>query len=255
MCTWSAAALCLAQSHAQAQEATAPDPGSAAEDPPPPPPPDSSPPPAPPGPAAAPPAPPASAAPAPPAADAAAPPAAPPAAQPAPPPPPPPYYHPDDPAAYAPEEPREPPRELPYYEGEPKPPGYVLVERRRRGLVIGGALTLGIPYAISVSVAAGGQYDDSTGWLLAPVVGPWITAGRLDDDCSDDGLDFDCNDYAGARTLLAMDGLAQAAGAVMLVVGIAFPKRLWVRDYTTEVSIAPVRLGRSGYGLGAVGSF
>jgi hypothetical protein len=146
------------------------------------------------------------------------------------------------------------PRELPYYEGEPAPQGYRLVERPRKGLVIAGALSLGIPYAISVSVAAGGQYNDTSGWLLIPVIGPWITAAKIRDDHCDDTTSS-CGDAQGERGLAAFDGLAQAAGAAMLVVGLAVPKRLWVRYAATELSILPVRIGREGYGVVGVGRF
>jgi hypothetical protein len=146
------------------------------------------------------------------------------------------------------------PRELPYYDGEPAPQGYQLVERPRRGLVIAGALALGIPYAISVSVAAGGQYNSTTGWLLIPVVGPWITAARIEDDHCDDTTGS-CGNAQGERGLAAFDGIAQAAGAAMLVVGMTVPKRLWVRDTTAELSVLPARIGRDGYGLVGVGRF
>lgn len=154
----------------------------------------------------------------------------------------------------------EQPRELPYYEGEPAPAGYRLVERTRRGWIIAGALTFGIPYAISVSVAAGGRYEDPVGWLLLPIVGPWVAAGRLEDDVdcvdssSDSSLDT-CDDVATQRGLLAFDGLAQAAGAVMIVLGMTSPRQLWVLDSATELEVTPVRLGRSGYGVAATGTF
>jgi hypothetical protein len=147
------------------------------------------------------------------------------------------------------------PRELPYYEEEPAPQGYRLVERPRRGLVIAGALTLGVPYAISVSVAAGGNYNRTSGWLLIPVIGPWITTAKIPDhDCND--TPGSCDGSAqGERGMAAFDGIAQAAGAAMLIVGLTVPKRLWIRETTAELSIVPTRIGREGYGLVGVGRF
>jgi len=57
------------------------------------------------------------------------------------------------------------PSELPYVEGGPVPRGYAVDEYHPRGLIIGGAVTLGTLYAISLSVAAGGNFDSSNGWL------------------------------------------------------------------------------------------
>ncbi|MEQ9323350.1 MAG: hypothetical protein RIF41_29565, partial [Polyangiaceae bacterium] len=77
-----------------------------------------------------------------------------------------------------------PPKQLPYDEGDPIPPGYELETKKYRGLIIGGAVTTGVLYGISAAVGlaglAGGQSD--AGVLLVPVAGPFIAAATLPAD-------------------------------------------------------------------------
>ncbi len=152
-----------------------------------------------------------------------------------------------------------PPAELPYYESQPIPNGYHLESRARRGLVIAGAITLGVPYVFSASVASSSK-DDRDTWLVLPVVGPFIDFG------SRKGCD---TAYCGsgdsdARFLLMLDGLTQAAGATMLIVGLAYPQKLLVRDNVwlgpgdapkPSWSIAPRVFGRTGAGLAFASQF
>jgi hypothetical protein len=148
--------------------------------------------------------------------------------------------------------------ELPYQEGEPVPPGYRVIEQKRRGLIIAGSLTAGIPWALGVAVASGANFEDKTGWLTVPVLGPWlmIAAGGADEEKNcDSTVTSDCyDDHASVRGVLALDGLVQAAGAVMFVCGMAIPRKRLVREDVT-VSMLPTRVGRDGYGMGFVGSF
>lgn len=144
--------------------------------------------------------------------------------------------------------------ELPYEEGDPIPPGYKLRSSPRRGLVIAGSVVTGVFWAISVTTAAGNDFDNKTGYLLVPGIGPWLTlaaGGAKDRDCSTNY----CNaDRSGVRALLTLDGLVQTAGAAMFVAGFAFPRKRLVREDVT-ISFAPTPLGQRGYGLGAVGTF
>src|SRR5262245_29259274 len=84
--------------------------------------------------------------------------------------PPPAYYYPQ--GAY---------RPLPYVrrstehmDPDDPPPGYHTESRTRSGLVIGGAVMLGITYFISASAAAGGLSDRSDNLvpLFVPLAGP-----------------------------------------------------------------------------------
>src|SRR5207248_3193025 len=61
------------------------------------------------------------------------------------------------------------------YEGGPIPAGYHVESRPRRGLLIGGAVILGVPYVLGLSIASGEDFPNRTGWLVVPGVGPWIT--------------------------------------------------------------------------------
>jgi hypothetical protein len=207
-----------------------------------------------------------------------------PVAQPAPPPPaavqpypypPPPAAAPPPPAAVAPNEQWRyvpAPMELRYVEGRPIPPGYHHETRPRRGLVIAGPIVFGVPYVLSMSVAASSRYEPDR-WLYAPVVGPFIDLAQRGDDCTRSTVvtgpgttsTFEtCSEDSSTRFFLMFDGLMQTAGATMLILGLALPQHVLVRDdapYTGSTgsrfswAVAPQRLGRSGYGIGLNGTF
>lgn len=157
------------------------------------------------------------------------------------------------------EETKEPPKDLPYRDGQPVPPGFHVEERLRRGLVIGGSLTLGIPWVFSATTAVGNDFEDQSGFLMIPALGPWLmlaAGGASEENCLKDEFDADLCEtrMATQRALLFLDGVAQTAGAVMLAVGLAYPTKRLIRN-DVSVSFAPTPLGRDGYGLGAVGTF
>jgi hypothetical protein len=60
---------------------------------------------------------------------------------------------------------------------------------------------------------------------------------------------------ATGNVFLAIDGIAQAAGATMLIVGITSPKTVLIRNDLAEVRVAPMKIGQDGNGLGLVGTF
>jgi hypothetical protein len=140
------------------------------------------------------------------------------------------------------------------------PQGYHVIEEPRRGLVIGGSLSLGIPWVLGATVAVGKDFEDKTGYLMIPAVGPWLmlaAGGAKDKSCDETGTDVFCDyerDRSGERALLFLDGMAQVAGAVMLAAGIGYPRKRLVRE-PTLLSLAPTRMGKDGYGFGAVGTF
>src|SRR3954468_23770453 len=152
-----------------------------------------------------------------PAAPSAAPAAAPPAAAPAVAPPPPGYAYPAYGYPPPPGYPMYPPApqlrqpESVPYNGGPVPAGYHVEERARRGMIIGGTLTLGVPWVLGIVVASGYDFSNQSGWLVVPVLGPWITiASRKTDGLC--GYGNSCPDDNGVRTMLILDGLTQAAG-------------------------------------------
>ncbi len=146
-------------------------------------------------------------------------------------------------------------KDRPYEDGDPVPPGYVVRERPRRGLVIAGSIVTGVPWVLSVTAASASDYENKTGFLLVPGVGPWLmllAGGARDKDCGDN--DFCSGSRAGLRAVLVFDGLVQSAGAAMFLVGLMAPRKVLV-PAPVEVSVLPMQLSRDGYGIGAVGTF
>lgn len=135
-----------------------------------------------------------------------------------------------------------------YENGEPIPPGYHADTRVRTGLVVGGAVTFGVMYLFSV--LAGSAINDANKYssdhtrgdfLFVPVLGPFLQMTKTS--------------TSSGTTLLAIDGLAQAAGATMLMVGVMSPRTVLVRNDLAEVRITPMRVGEKGNGVGLVGTF
>jgi len=135
-----------------------------------------------------------------------------------------------------------------YEEGDPIPPGYHAESQMKKGLVIGGAITFGVMYLFSVM--AGAVMDDSSRsssgdgtFLYIPVAGPFLQMTKTDTSTG--------------NVFLAIDGIAQAAGATMLIVGLTSPRTVLVRNDLAEVRVAPMKMGvnGSGNGIGLVGTF
>jgi hypothetical protein len=143
--------------------------------------------------------------------------------------------------------------------GQPIPQGYHAETRTRTGLIVAGAITFGCLYFFS-AIAAGigadntsktsyvnGQYVTTKGEnpnaaLWVPVVGPFIQMGNTSS--------------ATANVFLVVDGLGQAAGATMLIVGLVSPKNVLVRnDLGAGVRVTPVGLGGGKLGWGISGTF
>jgi hypothetical protein len=147
------------------------------------------------------------------------------------------------------------------------PAGFHVEERPRKGLIIAGAVVLGVPWALGLTFTAGASpsFQNQTGWLVVPALGPWITlATRTKSrNCSSyssgDSLctSFNDADDSAARTLLILDGLTQAAGTIMLIVGLASPKKVISRDFvgSLHLNVTPAPVGRTGYGGMLSGQF
>ena len=137
-------------------------------------------------------------------------------------------------------------------EGEPVPDGYHPAEKTRTGLIVGGAVLFGTMYFFSVLVAAGGadsnrgsSNPDAAMW--APAIGPFIQMAQPDSSAT-------------GNVLLAVDGLAQTAGLIMLIAGLSSPKTVLVRndlarnDTKPTVKATPI-VGRGMTGVGLIGTF
>ena len=118
----------------------------------------------------------------------------------------------------------------------------------RTGLIVGGAVTFGVLYLISLLTAAIGSdvakaehTGNPVGALYIPCFGPFIQ--------------MTSTGSATANVFLAIDGIAQTGGAAMLIGGIVAPKTVLVRNDLGQVHFTPVRLGRDGMGLGLSGTF
>jgi hypothetical protein len=149
------------------------------------------------------------------------------------------------------------PREIKgWTEGDEVPPGYRTVKRTRKGLVIGGAVLFGTTYLITALVGAiADDYNSSCGGLFerscstprpnvtalyVPAIGPFIQIANTSS--------------ATTSTALAIDGLAQSAGAVMLIVGLTSPKTVLVRNDLAEIRVTPM-VGGGTTGAALTGTF
>jgi hypothetical protein len=143
--------------------------------------------------------------------------------------------------------------------GDPVPAGYHVEDQPRSGLVIAGALVMGIPYFFSAVTALAANENNETGWLLLPVAGPWITMGRRSYGCNPDQTNqttaqgLQCVADVFAVMGLVFDGVMQAAGGALLLAGELATKPGLVRN-EDALRIVPMHVG-SGAGAGVVGTF
>jgi hypothetical protein len=158
---------------------------------------------------------------------------------------------------------QQPPATLPYRKDEPIPPGYRLEKRPRTGLIIAGAVVTAVPYFIGLSIASAAKFDNATGFLAIPAIGPWLTlAVRDNNNCYDEfnsvnGVSTSryCPADAGVVTLLVLDALVQTTGALLFVIGIASDRELLVRQDVAKLRLTPLRFNGGGHGLGLRGTF
>jgi hypothetical protein len=139
------------------------------------------------------------------------------------------------------------PREVASYDdSRPAPAGYTEVRRKRKGLIVGGAVTFGVSYGISSMVAAIGEdtannNGNEVGAMWIPVVGPFIQMSETDS--------------ATGNFFLAGLGGAQLAGAIMLYYGLTSQQRVFVRnDLLGSVTVTPIA-GHGTSGMMLSGSF
>jgi hypothetical protein len=148
------------------------------------------------------------------------------------------------------------PRSRRYRDGDPIPPGYHVEEEPRNGLVVGGAVMFLVPYAIGGFAAFAADLKNDSGWLLAPVVGPWLTLGlRTYNGCDRPGVS-DSLGCVGDIFLvmgLVIDGVLQVTGATLFTLGYLVPRETLVRD-SVGLHVLPMRVG-TGYGLGLHSTF
>ncbi|MBL0214434.1 MAG: hypothetical protein IPQ07_11155 [Myxococcales bacterium] len=136
------------------------------------------------------------------------------------------------------------------------PAGYTTVMRARKGLIIGGSVTLGATYLVCAMTAAAGAddarrqatYSDSPGtgknelssmWI--PIAGPFLQMAHTDSST--------------ANVFLFHLGAAQVAGAIMLYYGLTTQKRVFVRnDLVGNLQLSPMT-GNNTTGMALSGQF
>lgn len=150
-----------------------------------------------------------------------------------------------------------------YRDHLPPPPGYVLEEQVRRGLLIPGIAVVGATYISGVLITGVFQdFPNKTGYLAVPLAGPWITMVARDSSCNEDlSTDLDCETDAAVNRLLVLDGLVQAIGAALIVTGVTWTKSVWVREDLANINVVPgLSVARlpgmpEPHGLSVVGTF
>jgi hypothetical protein len=132
------------------------------------------------------------------------------------------------------------PKRLPY-QGEAAMPGYVLEEQRRTWLLVVGGGLFGVGYVIGLGVAGDQNFSNGLGFAAIPVVGPWIALNAHEDVCcdTDEGL--------------AASGVIQDIGAILLGIGLASTRQVWMRS-DLAWSVTPL-VGQERNGLLLRGTF
>jgi hypothetical protein len=124
-------------------------------------------------------------------------------------------------------------------------------------MLIAGPIIIGSAYVIGLTVASTDNFPNSTGWLVVPTLGPWITLAsrhKTGYTCTDYGCSG-TNDDNSTRTFLILDGLTQATGTFLLIYGLASTKQVVARDFVGSLHFAPAEMGHGGLGGLVTGQF
>lgn len=120
------------------------------------------------------------------------------------------------------------------------PPGYDVETSTHDGAATAryfGAGFFVAGYAAAYVAAVANPTD--LAWLFAPVVGPWITMGKVD----------------GGEVLLAVDGVLQGAGSLVLIGGLIGSGKQLVRQELPQQGSVKVHYYLGGRSVGLFGSF
>ena len=117
------------------------------------------------------------------------------------------------------------PEVIDYEEGKTIPPGYTRTQRKRKKLVVAGAVLFATAYGLSLMGATTSalEGEDRFAPMFVPVFGPFITMGTAADDMP-----------GGLRFIFLLDGMTQLAGATLLITGIVWKEDVLLRDDTIE---------------------
>ena len=127
----------------------------------------------------------------------------------------------------------------------------------RHALTVSGWVLTSVSYGAALFAGLASNFDNSSEYLVLPVAGPWLTLGRRDyancptNGAPNDGLD--CAGDAAAMSGLIVDGIMQAGGITLLLIGYLAPKKKLIY-FPSALSVAPRRTA-GGYGLTLSGVF
>jgi hypothetical protein len=108
--------------------------------------------------------------------------------------------------------------------------------------VVAGWVLFLTGYGIGGLGAIGASEGNESGWLFAPVVGPWMTLGRRSYsgcDQTDNTNGLGCVGDVFATMGLIVDGVLQLAGVTLLTVGYLAPKRTLVAGPPPPIAFVP----------------
>lgn len=138
---------------------------------------------------------------------------------------------------------------LPAYRDFPPPPGYIEKVQRNAGLITAGTIVFVTTYTLGIGMAAATGFQQQSGWVAAPIIGPFIAAGQRDFECDGtpstpaavEACQRQTISEAGAVAVLAGIGVGHVLGATLLVAGILDRRRFWVREdlVSFNVNVGP----------------
>jgi hypothetical protein len=147
---------------------------------------------------------------------------------------------------------------LPYRDGAPVPDGYTVIDRPATGLIAAGLTGLAISYTTGVIIAASQGFENGAGLLAIPVFGPYAAIATREYNCTVDTVD------AAKRctvretqivTMIAVDGLAQTAGALVALAGLLSGTKELVRNDLPELNVTPPLSAKGHWQLSVRGDF
>lgn len=143
------------------------------------------------------------------------------------------------------------PRKLRPIEGQTPPPGYVEVDRRKKGLIIGGSVLFGSVYLACVIASVADRM------LLIPLVGPMIAGYSDRDSRGDDLYDISEEEKYTGRLFGTLGTLAQVTGLTLFIFGMAQKSKIWLRQDIAglKIQVTPTLVGFGDPGIGLSGTF
>ncbi len=104
------------------------------------------------------------------------------------------------------------------------------------GLMVGGLVTFGTMYGISIGYGASQNFEQGLGAVAVPLLGPWLALAQRDFSCPFDpsaagavACQQKTVDEAATLAVLSGLGIGQMVGATLTVIGILDSEALWVR--------------------------